>query len=316
MTVPPGQPTPPPDDRPWSAQPPSQEYVAPAFGGPPQHQPQPQAQQPPAGYGQQPPAGYGQQPPAGYGQQPGYQQPAAYAAAPSPYGQAPAAPGGQQPFFPGPPPTPASNPGATLGWLGAVLGLVIGFIGIVMGAMSISRSKKAGASRVPGTVAVVVGSLQVIAVVTTVLVLLFRGVFGPFVAQDNPGDTSTEREIAIADLTEGNCLSNIEPDAVTFTHVPCATGHEAEVIHVFVPAGDAYPGEDAIVAEAEEVCYTEVSQAIPPTLVPSDLEDLFYEYSYPDATSWDAGDRTIACVLTSDGGPLTGSATAGDLDVA
>ncbi|PWD51674.1 hypothetical protein C8046_14495 [Serinibacter arcticus] len=294
---------------------------------------------PQGGYpqGGNPQGGYPQQAaPPSYQQSPSQPQasgaPAGYSASPSPYGTTPPAQspqpgqpgpggpdysappaysfgGGSQPPSAGRPPR-SPNPGAGIGWLGAGLGLILGPLGIVMGVMSISRSKKARASKAPGTVAVVVGSLSIVGVVTTVLVLVFQGVFGPIILQDNPGDTTSEREITAVEFAEGNCLATL--DGPTFTHVPCSTGHEAEVIHTYEPAGDAYPGEDAITDEANDVCLAEVTGAVPPTTDPTNL---YYDFWYPDATGWADGDRTVACILSGDGVTLTGSATAGDLTV-
>ena len=303
-------------------QPPQQGYPQgpPAQGYP---QGQPQGQPPQQGYPQGPPAqGYPQGPPAqgqppqqGYPQgqpQQGYPQgpPAQGYSQPQQYGP----PGGPQGpgQYPGATPPRAANPGAGMGWLGAGLGLVVGFVGIVLGAISINRSAKAKASRVPGTVAVVVGSLQVVAVVTTILVLVFRGTFGPVTLSDNPGDTDSPREIGSADFSVGNCLESVDGDGTSFTHLPCADPHAAEVIYTYEPSGGAYPGEDAIVEEANDTCLEEVSLTVP---VGVDTSNLTYDFWYPEASSWDDGDRTVACVLVGDGVDLTGSAIAGDLAV-
>ncbi|TGO05525.1 septum formation family protein [Serinibacter arcticus] len=279
----------------------------------------PQRPAPPAGHPHQ---GYGQQ---GYPQQ-GYPQPQAQAHQGYPQPQQYGPPGGQQygppggqqygppggqPYPGATPPRPA-NPGAGMGWLGAGLGLIVGFVGIVLGAISISRSAKARASRAPGTVAVVVGSLQVVAVVTTILVLVFRGTFGPVTLSDNPGDTDSPREIGSVDFSVGNCLESVDGDGTSFTHLPCADPHAAEVVYTYEPSGGAYPGEDAITEEADEVCLDEISLTVP---VGVDTSNLTYDFWYPAASAWDDGDRTVACVLVGDGVDLTGSAIAGDLAV-
>lgn len=279
---------------------PQQGYPQQSPSGYPQGQSQqgyPQGQPPQQGYPQGQPQGYAQP------QQQGYSQPQQYGPPGGPQGP------GQ---YPGATPPRATNPGAGMGWLGAGLGLVVGFVGIVLGAISINRSAKAKASRVPGTVAVVVGSLQVVAVVTTVLVLVFRGTFGPVTLDDNPGDTDSPSEIGSVDFSVGNCLESVDGDGTSFTHLPCADPHAAEVVYTYEPSGGAYPGEDAIVEEANDTCLDEVSLTVP---VGVDTSNLTYDFWYPDATAWDSGDRSVACVLVGDGVDLTGSAIAGDLAV-
>jgi hypothetical protein len=141
---------------------------------------------------------------------------------------------------------------------------------------------------------------------------VFRGTFGPVALSDNPGDTDTAREISSLDFAVGNCLETLDGDGTSFPHVPCADPHEAEVVATFEPDGDAYPGEDAILEEANDVCLEEVSLAVPAGV---DTSDLTWDFWYPEASSWDDGDRTVACVLIADGVDMTGSATAGDLAV-
>lgn len=292
---------------------PQQGYPQQSPSGYPQGQPTrqgyPQGQPPQQGYPQGQPQGYAQPQQQGYSQpqQQGYAQPQQYGPPGGPQG-----PGQYPGQYPGATPPRPANPGAGMGWLGAGLGLVVGFVGIVLGAISINRSAKAKASRVPGTVAVVVGSLQVVAVVTTVLVLVFRGTFGPVTLSDNPGDTDSPREIGSVDFSVGNCLESVDGDGTSFTHLPCADPHAAEVIYTYEPSGGAYPGEDAIVEEANDTCLDEVSLTVP---VGVDTSNLTYDFWYPDATAWDSGDRSVACVLVGDGVDLTGSAIAGDLAV-
>lgn len=226
----------------------------------------------------------------------------AYAPPTASYGRAPepAPPGGQRRAGP--------NPGATIGWVGFALAFLVGFIGIVLGAISISRSRRVGASIRVGVLAVVVGTLQVLAIVVVVLLLLILNLTGG-IARENPGDTDVTRTVPITELTAGNCIDigSLTDDAVD--HVPCGQGHDGEVITLLSFTGTAYPGESALYDDAVERCYEPVSAALPPRVDPLNL---YVDAFVPTQAEWDAGNRAAACLLVSEG-EMTGSATAGDL---
>lgn len=257
-----------------------------------------------------------QHPGGGYGVTP--QQSAysgGYATAPAP-GQAPASgayvpPGaayGQVQPGPGPAQGKRPNPGARIGWAGIGLGLVVGFIGIVLGAISISRSRRAGASTRIGIVAIVVGTLQVLTVIVVVLVTLILQLTGN-AAGNNPGDTAQARTVPIADLTPGNCVDTGSIDETSIRHLPCADPHDGEVVSQFSFTGTAFPGEDTLYDDAVERCYEPVAGVIPPRVDPINL---YVDAFVPTQEEWDAGSRLGSCLLVSDG-EMTGSATAGDL---
>ena len=291
-----------------------QQPAQPGYGQQPQQpgygQPQqPAPQQPPPGYGQQP--GYGQpqqpapqQPQPGYGQQPPQGAPGQYnPAAPTGYGFA-----GQQ--QPAPVPTKPANPGAKLGWLGALVGIPVGPLGIVMGTMSIQRSRKAGISYTPGLVAVIVGALSFL----TVIGLVLWAVFGPTPLKENRGDTESEKTISQQDFAVGNCIL-IEPVSEgEYTQVPCAHAHGGEVVSIFEVNEALYPGDSDLWAQAQQRCPSDVGNAIPKGV---DTMDLSFGAATPSQEDWDAGHTSIACVLiTVDGEDnMTGSAARGDLKV-
>lgn len=199
-----------------------------------------------------------------------------------------------------------------LGWVGVGVGLLVGFIGIVLGAISISRSRQARASILPGVLAIVVGSVQVLAVIAYVLLQLMD-VTGPApTTGTNPGDTDQERTVEVGELAVGNCLSEMDRSGGPLTQVPCAQAHAVEVVYQFDQAGDAYPGEDALYEASDETCYPIVANAVPTDVDPTALyQDAFV----PTLEQWDGGLRTITCVLWSEDTTMTGSTAAGDLDV-
>lgn len=241
--------------------------------------------------------GYASAPPPG--QAPGAS--AAYAPPTVGYGQVP------DPAGNGPAPA-AKNPGTTIGWVGFGLAFLVGFIGIVLGAISISRSRKAGASTRIGVVAIVVGTLQVLTVIVAVMVNLILQLTGSAM-RSNPGDTTIEQTVPVTELAAGNCLDLDTLDDTSILQLPCADPHDSEVISLFTFTGTAYPGEQTLYDDAVEECYQPVAEAIPPRVDPINL---YVDALVPTQEEWDAGSRQAACLLVSDG-EMTGSANAGDL---
>ncbi|ACQ81892.1 hypothetical protein Bcav_3650 [Beutenbergia cavernae DSM 12333] len=275
--------------------------------------------------------------PGSYGGPPGPQQQPGHGGPPGP----PAYGGTQQgPPHGGPPgggwqgpPSRQANPGAALGWAGVGAGIVLGPVGLVLGVMSFTRSRRAGASTVPGVIAMIVGTVWTVAVaaivVVTAVVTLSQDpppppeptqtetepeTPGP-AAGENPGDTDTEREVRDVDIDLGNCIDDLENPVSpgTFLHVPCAQPHHAEVVAEYTITEPDFPGTDAVQQQADDFCSTEVPEALPTEI---DRTNLTVYYLYPTQTTWDDGDRIISCfVLGKDDTRLVGSAIAGDIQI-
>lgn len=105
------------------------------------------------------------------------------------------------------------------------------------------------------------------------------------------------RELEPADYSLGDCFKDFNPEALRSTVVPCDTGHSAQLVALFrYPAGEPYPGAEALKAKALEAC-----QAA--KLGPAANEyTLTFERSFPSSTSWESGDRRVDCYVTSPGG--------------
>lgn len=109
------------------------------------------------------------------------------------------------------------------------------------------------------------------------------------------------------DLAGGECLSPFTNAwAQTFTVVDCAAQHAAQLTARLPVQADAYPGADALAAQAAERCQT--SEALD-TGGAAALGDVQVQGSYaPDAATWQQGDTFISCFVSrSSGNPLTGS---------
>ncbi len=110
-------------------------------------------------------------------------------------------------------------------------------------------------------------------------------------------------------LVVGDCLDDGEVAADAGTEVqslptvPCDGPHDSEVIASITLRGTAYPGADAITAEADASCIAALEErvAMPYLETPYDVS-----YYAPTEQSWSEGDREILCVAYDPAGPLTG----------
>jgi hypothetical protein len=115
---------------------------------------------------------------------------------------------------------------------------------------------------------------------------------------------------AATDLEVGACFDGaVEGETVrSVTPVECDKPHDKEVFAVFdypSPPAD-YPGDDAIIAEAEERCIAAFGSYVGKDFEASTLEVL---YLTPTQDTWRQGDKEITCTLLgpNEGEKLTGS---------
>jgi hypothetical protein len=115
-------------------------------------------------------------------------------------------------------------------------------------------------------------------------------------------DAGVEGGTSVFDLEVGDCFDDpqgsgsgpaIVEDVET---VDCAQPHDNEVFFLYDLEGDGgYPGLEAVRADGNERCADEFEGYVG---APVDETDLYAEaLLYPNATSWDAGDREIVCAL-------------------
>lgn len=125
---------------------------------------------------------------------------------------------------------------------------------------------------------------------------------------DNGGDTTTAPEdIDVLSLSVGDCLSDLSGSMfATLPVVPCSEPHEGEVYALFDVSldGITYPGEDAIIDEAEQGCDSRLQNYAPSAYRDSGVE-IFY--LYPSEDTWSFGDREVVCITYYPDGPRTGS---------
>lgn len=132
---------------------------------------------------------------------------------------------------------------------------------------------------------------------------------GPDAVEDvDPPDGGGNQ--SVFDLQTGDCFDDIAGDddgeQSTVPVVDCSGPHDNEIYHEYsIDARGSYPGEDEVIAEADEVCSAEFETFVGAALADSELT---YFPVYPTEESWAAGDRVVYCALyASDLSKLTGS---------
>ena len=133
----------------------------------------------------------------------------------------------------------------------------------------------------------------------------------------SPPTTPAGTQIPESQLAAGDCFAFVgQPNAVDdvqpktqVDEVPCDGPHPFETVAVLTyPGGltDAYPGNETINAYADSQCAPLYNSYT----VGSSLS-LTSSFSFPSATTWPTGDRTIVCYLHDSSGALLTSAVGG-----
>ena len=124
--------------------------------------------------------------------------------------------------------------------------------------------------------------------------------------------TAEGREVPIDMLEVGDCF-NLPPDydpssefaPSTALLIPCDRPHESEVYHGFELAPGPYPGDQQVLAQADQQCSIAFEEYVGTDPASSGLD---YSFVYPSSGSWTSGDRTGGCALFDAlGDQLTGS---------
>jgi len=111
--------------------------------------------------------------------------------------------------------------------------------------------------------------------------------------------------IDITDLDLGDCFTEPSGDLVErITQVDCDGPHDAEVYAVAdLPDSDEYPGDDAVEAQADQVC-TDASTVVDESKLPGSAT---IGYFFPTSDNWSSDGNTARCYLATDDEPLVGS---------
>ena len=106
-------------------------------------------------------------------------------------------------------------------------------------------------------------------------------------------------------LRVGDCMNTVEEDLVTEVPVvPCSEPHDDEVYFDFQLDDGEYPGDDAVLEQADASCLEQFEPFVGLAYETSTLD--FYAYR-PSEESWAQGDRVVSCVVWDPAGRVTGS---------
>jgi hypothetical protein len=134
------------------------------------------------------------------------------------------------------------------------------------------------------------------------IVLALAGVLaGCTTSTAQPSPTATHAtggaHASAMDITVGDCLDDAHAGTTTATAsiVPCSGAHDSEAFANLTLTGDAYPGLDAVRAQAEKGCQGDAFANF--IGIASDDSTLQVSYYYPTEDSWAGGDRTVTCTV-------------------
>jgi hypothetical protein len=124
-------------------------------------------------------------------------------------------------------------------------------------------------------------------------------------------DETTQEVVESSDadvfaLRVGDCLNMITADEVdSVPVVPCDEPHGEEVFHDFQMPDGEYPGDEAVIAAAEESCLAAFEPFVGLAFEESTLDASWY---VPTQQSWEAlDDRTVSCMVSDPAGEVTGT---------
>ncbi|NLT54265.1 MAG: hypothetical protein GXX79_06795 [Actinomycetales bacterium] len=138
--------------------------------------------------------------------------------------------------------------------------------------------------------ALALSAVWVVAIAVIVTVLVATG------GSDDSADSARSTEIKI-----GECVKSIEEGGIRSVDVvSCDQPHAAEAFAQFDLPQNEYPGEAKVQEAADAGC----SDRIPTGIEFAGIKDLSVFYVYPKRAGWAASDRSVVCLIKSDGDPL------------
>lgn len=135
---------------------------------------------------------------------------------------------------------------------------------------------------------------------------------GPVVPDDEPVRDDDGRIIEPNEQTDpfalqvGDCLDDeaARGEVQSVPTVPCSEPHDSEIYSAHLLGPSSYPGQEAVIDEAQALCLPAFEQFVGEPYLESRFDFSFY---YPTEQSWATGDREVLCVIFDPEGPVTGS---------
>ena len=133
---------------------------------------------------------------------------------------------------------------------------------------------------------------------------------GSGLARDDSGGVTRAQQASVPELQTGDCFNDPEPDqldAIDEVEVlPCDQPHDNEIFYSFTLAEGAMPAQDEIFDLSASQCLPAFDAFVG---IEFELSEMDVFPLTPTVEQWDAGHRTIHCVLFNlDLSELVGSA--------
>ncbi len=151
-------------------------------------------------------------------------------------------------------------------------------------------------------------TLTVLTVAGASLALAGCSLLGNVVADTSPtpSDPTVGTDTDAFAIAVGDCLNdgNLDGEVTTVPTIDCAQPHDSEAYASILIEDGPYPGEDAILAQADADCQTAFNDFAG---INYDQSALDFSYYYPTEGSWGSGDREILCLIYEFDVKTTGS---------
>jgi hypothetical protein len=127
------------------------------------------------------------------------------------------------------------------------------------------------------------------------------------------GGSGSSKNVSTFKLKSGDCMvppTQVKAELSKVKVVSCTTPHTQEVYAAAKFTGDntgvnsPYPGDDSLKKFADGRC-AQLYQGYVGVAYPD--SSLFFTYLLPSPRSWQAGDRSVVCIVTTTGNRLTRS---------
>ncbi|WP_420115083.1 DUF4190 domain-containing protein [Pseudactinotalea sp.] len=176
----------------------------------------------------------------------------------------------------------------------------LGPVGIALGLLARNRIKQTRRRSMNlAWTGVALGALFTVGWALLTAVLSLNGTIDRALESPQPGNVSSPRTIAAANLAVGNCIQTLPPaqQVGEVRLVPCAEEHAAQVVSLHALSGQ-FPGADQLATDATSTCTADVEQL--------DAGDASFVpwYLVPSEIGWDQGNTQVVCLLRADAGPL------------
>jgi len=149
------------------------------------------------------------------------------------------------------------------------------------------------------TVLLVVGGVAIAAGVVAQMMLSARN------ANLTQADSDATGRLRSAQVVPGMCIESLGESAGTVHVVPCEQSHSAEAVTAYTFSDEEWPGDAAVKESVLAYC---TSQLAPGGPLAHAADGRDWVAWLPSAGTWQHGDRTGLCIVTSDT-PWQGKAT-------